>query len=174
MTDQMLRTPPAGDWLMARRTYQAWSHSPLDEITTANVGTLRLAWAWNMNEGGSNQPMPLVHDGIVYLTNTMNEVQALDGASGELLWANQVGPNRPGNAAGGMRNLAIYGDKIYLATTDARLVALDARTGKTVWTTVIADGSKERPYLLTEAASVPAPWDIILTKLFGTRQAGAG
>ncbi len=142
VTDQMLRTPPAGDWLMARRTYQAWSHSPLDEITTANVGTLRLAWAWNMNEGGSNQPMPLVHDGIVYLTNTMNEVQALDGASGELLWANQVGPNRPGNAAGGMRNLAIYGDKIYLATTDARLVALDARTGKTVWTTVIADGSK--------------------------------
>ena len=59
-----------------------------------------------MNEGGSNQPMPLVHDGIVYLTNTMNEVQALDGATGELIWANQVGPNRPGSAAGGMRNIA--------------------------------------------------------------------
>ena len=142
VTDAMLRTPPPGDWLMARRTYQAWSHSPLDDITPANVGSLRLAWVWNMNEGGSNQAMPLVHDGIVYLTNTMNEVQALDGATGDLIWANQVGPNRPASASGGMRNLAIYDDKIYLATGDARLVALDARTGATVWTAIVADGTK--------------------------------
>ena len=141
VTDEMLRTPPAGDWLMARRTYQAWSHSPLDEITTANVGTLRLAWAWNMNEGGANQQMPLVHDGIVYLTNTMNEVQAIDGATGELIWANQVGPNRQDDR-GTMRNLAIYGDRVFLATTDARLVALDARTGAKVWEAAVADGTK--------------------------------
>ncbi len=141
VTDEMLKTPPAGDWLMARRNYQAWSHSPLDEITPANVGALRLAWVWNMNEGGSNQQMPLVHDGIVYLTNTMNEVQALDGATGELIWANQVGPNRA-IGFGSMRNLAIYKDRIYLATTDAHLVALDARTGTKVWDTVIADASK--------------------------------
>lgn len=141
VTDEMLKTPPAGDWLMARRTYQAWSHSPLDEITTANVGTLKLAWVWNMNEGGSNQQMPLVHDGIVYLTNTMNEVQAIDGATGELIWANQVGPNRA-IGFGSMRNLAIYKDKIYLATTDAHLVALDAKTGKKVWDTTIADPAK--------------------------------
>ncbi|MGE0812850.1 MAG: PQQ-binding-like beta-propeller repeat protein [Vicinamibacterales bacterium] len=142
VTDAMLRTPPPGDWLMARRTYQAWSYSPLTEISTATVGALRLAWAWNMNEGGSNQPMPLVHDGIVYLTNTMNEVQALDGATGELLWANQVGPNRRGVASGGMRNIAIYDDKIFLATTDAKMVALNAKTGEVVWTTVIADAAK--------------------------------
>jgi alcohol dehydrogenase (cytochrome c) len=141
VTDEMLRNPPAGDWLMARRNYQAWSHSPLDEITTANVQGLRLAWAWNMNEGGSNQQMPLVHDGVVYLTNTMNEVQAIDGTTGELIWANQVGPNRAIGFAS-MRNLAIYRDKIYLATTDAHLVALDAKTGKKVWDTTIADASK--------------------------------
>ena len=141
VTDEMLKNPPAGDWLMARRNYQAWSYSPLDEITTANVQGLRLAWAWNMNEGGSNQQMPLVHDGIVYLTNTMNEVQAIDGATGELIWANQVGPNRA-IGFGSMRNLAIYQDKIYLATTDAHLVALDAKTGKKVWDTTIADNAK--------------------------------
>jgi alcohol dehydrogenase (cytochrome c) len=94
-----------------------------------------------MNEGGSNQQMPLVHDGIVYLTNTMNEVQAIDGATGELIWANQVGPNRA-IGFGSMRNLAIYQDKIYLATTDAHLVALDAKTGKKVWDTTIADATK--------------------------------
>ncbi|MGD9902874.1 MAG: PQQ-binding-like beta-propeller repeat protein [Vicinamibacterales bacterium] len=142
ITDAMLRDPAPGDWLMARRTYQAWSHSPLTEISAANVGSLRLAWAWNMNEGGSNQPMPLVHDGILYLTNTMNEVQALDGATGDLIWANQVGPARPGAASGGMRNIAAYDDKIFLATSDARLVALDARTGAVKWTTVIADAAK--------------------------------
>lgn len=141
VTDEMLKNPPAGDWLMARRNYQAWSYSPLDEITPANVHGLRLAWAWNMNEGGSNQQMPLVHDGIVYLTNTMNEVQAIDGATGELIWANQVGPNRA-IGFGSMRNLAIYKDKIYLATTDAHLVALDAKTGKKVWDTTIADNAK--------------------------------
>ena len=141
VTDEMRKNPPAGDCPTARRTDQAWSYSPLDEITTANVQGLRLAWAWNMNEGGSNQQMPLVHDGIVYLTNTMNEVQAIDGATGELIWANQVGPNRA-IGFGSMRNLAIYQDKIYLATTDAHLVALDAKTGKKVWDTTIADNAK--------------------------------
>ena len=67
VTDAMLRNPPAGDWLMARRNYQAWSYSPLNEITARNVKDLQLAWVWAMNEGGANQPMPLVHNGIMYL-----------------------------------------------------------------------------------------------------------
>ena len=141
VTDEMLRTPPAGDWLMARRNYQAWSHSPLTEITRANVKDLRLAWSWSMNEGGANQTNPLVHNGIMYLANTMNMVQALDAATGDLIWENQVGPNQA-IGFGSMRNIAIYQDKVFLATTDARLVALDARTGKLVWTTTIADRTK--------------------------------
>ena len=52
VTDAMLRNPPPGDWLMARRNYQAWSYSPLDEITHDNVKELRLAWSWAMNEAG--------------------------------------------------------------------------------------------------------------------------
>jgi alcohol dehydrogenase (cytochrome c) len=141
VTDEMLRNPPPGDWLMIRRNYQAWSHSPLTEITRENVKGLQLAWVWAMNEGGSNQPTPLVHDGIMYLTNTMNMVQALDAATGELIWENHVGP-ATAIGFGSMRNIAIYGDKVLLATTDARLVALDARTGKVVWDTVDADRSK--------------------------------
>jgi alcohol dehydrogenase (cytochrome c) len=141
VTDDMLRNPPPGDWLMLRRNYQAWSHSPLTDITRDNVKNLRLAWVWAMNEGGANQPTPIVHDGIMYLANTMNMVQALDAATGELIWENHVGPSTI-IGFGSMRNIAIYGDKVYFATTDARLVALDARTGKVVWDTVIADRSK--------------------------------
>jgi alcohol dehydrogenase (cytochrome c) len=141
VTDEMLRNPPPGDWLMARRNYQAWSYSPLTDINRKNVKDLRLAWVWAMSDAGGNQNMPLVHDGVMYLINAFNTVQALDGATGDLIWENNLGPNRP-IGFGAMRNAAIYGDKIILATTDARLVALDARTGKVVWQTAYAENSK--------------------------------
>jgi alcohol dehydrogenase (cytochrome c) len=141
VTDEMLRNQDPGDWLMARRNYQAWSHSPLMQITHDNVKELQLAWAWAMNEGQTNEPTPVVHNGVMYLTNTMNVVQALDAKRGELVWENRVGPNTATGIAA-MRNMAIYQDKVYVATTDARLVALDARTGKTVWETPIADRAK--------------------------------
>jgi len=138
VTDEMLRNPDPGDWLMIRRNYQAWSYSPLSQITTANVRNLRLAWAWEMTEGGANEPTPIVHNGIIYLVNPGNIVQALDGRTGNLIWENRVGPELS-TGLGGMRSLAIYQDHILFATTDARLLALDARTGKTVWESAIAD-----------------------------------
>jgi len=138
VTDAMLRNPPAGDWLMARRNYQAWSYSPLDEIKKDNVKELRLAWSWAMNDAGSNQPMPLVHNGVMYLGNTGNMMQALDAATGDLIWENQVGPNSI-RGFGAVRNAAIYHDKVYMATNDGRVVAFNAVTGKVVWDTAIVD-----------------------------------
>jgi alcohol dehydrogenase (cytochrome c) len=141
VTDEMLRNQDPGDWLMVRRNYQGWSHSPLTQITRDNAKELQLAWVWSMNEGQSNEPTPLVHNGVIYLTNTMNIVQALDARSGDLIWENHVGPNAAIGIAA-MRNMAIFQDKVYVATTDARLVALDARSGKTIWDTPIADRAK--------------------------------
>ncbi|HEY5616637.1 MAG TPA: PQQ-binding-like beta-propeller repeat protein [Vicinamibacterales bacterium] len=138
VTDAMLRNPPPGDWLMVRRNYQAWSYSPLSEVTPANVGRLRLAWVWAMNEGGQSEPTPLVHDGIIYLINTGNIVQALDGRTGELIWEHHVGPETPST----MRNIAIYQDKLFVATGDARLVALEARTGRLVWDVPLTERNK--------------------------------
>jgi alcohol dehydrogenase (cytochrome c) len=142
VTDAMLRSPDAGDWLMIRRNYQAWSYSPLAEINTSNVKQLQLVWEWAMNEGaGANEPTPIVHNGIMYLANTANIVQALDARTGELIWENHIGPERS-NGQGAIRSLALYDDKVYLATTDVRLVAMSARTGKIVWETRIADPAK--------------------------------
>src|SRR5436190_1596796 len=141
VTDEMLRNQDPGDWLMARRNYQGWSSTPLTQITRDNVKDLQLAWVWSMNEGAANEPTPIVHNGILYLTNTMNVVQALDARSGELIWENHVGPNAQIGLAA-MRNMAIYQDKVYVATTDARLVALDAKTGRTVWDVAIGDRGK--------------------------------
>jgi alcohol dehydrogenase (cytochrome c) len=132
VSDAMLRNPPASDWLMARRNYQGWSHSPLDQITPANVKTLQLKWAWAMNEGGASQVTPTVHGGVMFLSNTDNIVQALDARTGKLIWENRLGPKSP-NLYGGNRAIALYKDKVFLSTTDANLVALNAVTGKVEW-----------------------------------------
>jgi alcohol dehydrogenase (cytochrome c) len=141
VTDEMLRNPDPGDWLMIRRNYQAWSYSPLTEITNGNIRDLRLEWVWAMNDGGANEPTPIVHDGIIYLSNTSNTVQALDGRTGDLIWENHIGPDSM-RAYGATRSLGIYQDKVFVATTDARLYALHARTGKIAWQTGIADPKK--------------------------------
>jgi alcohol dehydrogenase (cytochrome c) len=149
VTDSMLRNPDPGDWLMVRRNYQAWSDSPLTQVTTANVRDLQLAWVWTMNDGaGRNQPTPLVHNGIMYLANPGHTVQALDARRGELIWENNVGPA----STTALRNLAIYDNNVFMATNDARLVALDARSGKLVWETRIADNA--RGYLNSSGPTV--------------------
>jgi alcohol dehydrogenase (cytochrome c) len=139
VTDAMLRNQDPGDWLMIRRDYHASSYSPLKEITRDNVKDLRLRWVWAMNEGGTNQASPIAHNGVLYLNNTGNILQALDGRSGSLIWENNYGTNR---TAQSMRGISIYEDKILLATSDAHVMAFDARTGKTVWDTAIGDRSK--------------------------------
>ena len=89
----------------------------------------------------ANEPTPIVHNGVMFLANTGNIVQALDARTGELIWENRIGPDLS-NGLGAIRSLALYQDKVYFATTDVRLVALDARTGKIVWETRIADPAK--------------------------------
>jgi PQQ-dependent dehydrogenase (methanol/ethanol family) len=137
VTDADLLASPGEDWLMIRGNYRAWNYSELAQITRANVDELSLQWIWSMTDGGWSEPAPIVHDGILYLYNMGNVIQALDAATGELIWENRVGPTSPGNAA--MRGIAIYGDNVYTATSDARLVALNARTGQKAWETIIGD-----------------------------------
>ena len=138
VTDAMLRNQDPGDWLMIRRNYEAWSHSPLDAIDRGNVGRLELAWVWALPEGGWNAPSPIAHDGVLYLAGIGPVVQALDVRSGDLIWEYRVPVHTPG-FSGTSRNLAIYGSRLFLAAPDARLVALDARSGALAWHVTIAD-----------------------------------
>jgi alcohol dehydrogenase (cytochrome c) len=144
VTDEMLHRPDPNDWLMIRGNYQAWNHSSLTQVTKDNVRDLRLAWVWSMHDGSAaNEPSPLVHNGIIYLPNIDNIVQALDARTGDLIWETRVRPGgSQGGGTGAMRNLAIYQDKVFVASTDAHLIALNARTGDTVWDAVIADTTK--------------------------------
>ena len=92
VTPEMLRNPPPGDWLIFRRNYQGHSHSPLNQITPANVKNLQLQWVWAMNDSGANQTTPIVHNGIIYLATPSNIVQALDGKTGSSDLGNARGP----------------------------------------------------------------------------------
>ena len=139
-TEDLISPNPA-DWTYWRRTPNSQGFTPLDQINKATVNNLSLAWVWGM-ESGRSQPAPLVKNGIVFVPNFGNVVQALDGRDGTLLWEYRRQFPEGGRQGGHLRTLAMWEDMIYVATTDAHLVALDARTGAVRWDVEIADDTK--------------------------------
>jgi alcohol dehydrogenase (cytochrome c) len=141
VTDETLQNPSPSDWLHWRRTYDGWGYSPLDQINRQTVGQLQLAWSWAM-QPGNQQTTPLVHDGVMYLANPGSTVQALNAATGDLLWEYRrefPAETRPQHEIRALRGLSIYEDKIFLNAGDAHLVALDRRTGSVVWDVAVTD-----------------------------------
>ncbi|MBI3264604.1 MAG: PQQ-binding-like beta-propeller repeat protein [Acidobacteria bacterium] len=137
VTDSMLIKVPDGEWLAWRRTYDAFGFSPLKKINKTNVSDLRVAWTWSL-PNGPNESTPLVHDGVLFIHSYGDKVQALDAATGDLLW--QYSRRLPtGIAPSVKRGISIYGGRLYVATSDAHLVALDVKTGRGVWDHAVAD-----------------------------------
>ena len=134
----MLLNPPDGDWLMWRRTYDGWGYSPLDQINKENVGDLELAWAWGMTPGGGRRRPRWSMTGSCTSRTPTHLIQALDAATGELIWEYQYELPEDVNPSG-ERNKAIYGDKLIIATRDAHLIALDTKTGQLVWDQQVAN-----------------------------------
>lgn len=140
VTAERLLKPEDGNWLMIRRTYDGWGYSPLDQITPANVARLRPVWGFATGEGRAHEAAPVVNNGVLFITTPYNQVIAIDGVTGNLLW--RYRRPRPEGAIVPHevnRGVALYGDKVYFAAGEAVLVALDAKTGKEVWSTVVAD-----------------------------------
>ena len=142
VTDQMLLEPRPENWLTFRNGYELWGYSSLDQIDDANVGDLRLVWSRAMQRG-YQEVEPIVYNGVMFLSHVEDIVEALDATTGDLLWRYQR--TLPENITaitgtrGWYRNISIYDDKVFLATNDAFLVALDAQTGEVVWETKRAD-----------------------------------
>jgi alcohol dehydrogenase (cytochrome c) len=163
VTDAMLHTAPAGEWLNWRGGDNAWGYSPLDQINTDNVGQLQLAWSWALDNTGAVQAAPLVHDGVMFVPVPRGVIQALDAVTGDLLWeyrpaiaevtedltaapgaSRARGATMPANAFAGVgrgvqKNIALYGNLVFAATENASIVALSAISGELVWETQVAD-----------------------------------
>ncbi len=140
VTEAMLTRPDDGDWLLWRRTYEAFGFSPLKKINKTNVGELRVAWTWSL-PNGPNESTPLVHDGVLFVHSYGDKVQALDAATGDLLW--QYSRRLPAGVSPSVkRGISIYGTRLLVPTSDAHIVALDVKTGKVVWDQAVADPEK--------------------------------
>ncbi len=138
----MLAKPPAGSWLMWRGTLDSWGYSPLTQVHAQNVAQLQLVWTRGL-EPGPQEGTPLVHDGVLYFPNPGDIIQAIDAASGDIIWEHRR--QQPADLAEFVnqpfinRNLAIHGNLIIDTTADGALFALDARTGRQVWLTQVLD-----------------------------------
>ena len=144
VTDAMLQNPAPDDWLMWRRTLNGWGYSPLEQVTRENVADLRLVWSRALATGASQQGTPLVYDGVMYMPNPRDVIQAVDAVTGDLRWEHRRDvPDDIAEYVGGMedtnRNLAIYGNLIIDTSADDHVFALDAETGHVVWDTEILD-----------------------------------
>ena len=136
VTDQIMRTPKAEDWLMHRGNYQAWGYSSLDQINKTNVKSLQLVWSRAM-EPGINQATPLVYNGVMYLGHPGDVIQAIDAATGDLIWGykHSLPPAASfrNNLGQRKRSIALFGDHVYTVTWDNVVVALEARSGNVAW-----------------------------------------
>ena len=143
VTDATLRRPDPGDWLSWRRTLDGWGYSPLDQINRANVARLRMVWTRALGPG-QQEGTPLVHDGVMYVPATGDDILAVDAKDGDVLWEYQrklpdgVQPKRS-------RAIAIWGRTIINASSDNFIYALDARTGALAWETPVLDPKKRAP-----------------------------
>ena len=142
VTDAMLQEPDPADWLMWRRTLDTWGYSPLEQIDRDNVADLRMVWTRALGPG-MQEGTPLVYDGVMYFPNPSDMVQAIDAASGDLIWEyrrplpSDLAEYFPVSSIN--RNLAIYDTSIIDTSADDYVFALDARTGELQWQTQILD-----------------------------------
>jgi quinohemoprotein ethanol dehydrogenase len=139
--DATLLNPPPEEWISYGRDYAETHHSPLTQISAANVAQLKLAWATEVGSQGKVETTPLVWDGTLYGTSTWSVVFAIDVRTGVLKWKWDPGLVRGGPAEGGARfccgpvnrGVAIYKGRVYVGLLDGRLVALDAKSGDVAW-----------------------------------------
>jgi alcohol dehydrogenase (cytochrome c) len=129
------------NFLLTNGDYRQQRYYPNSQINRANVARLRPAWIFQTDLMESIETSPIIVNGIMYVTTSYDHVYALDARTGEQLWhyKHKLGPITTYCCGPNNRGVAAYEDKIYLATLDAKLVALDAKTGKVAWQSDIAD-----------------------------------
>ena len=140
VTAQRLENPEANNWLMYRRTYDSQGYSPLEQINAGNVDKLVPLWTISTGMEEAHQAPPLVNDGMMFISTPRNQVLAIDARTGNIRWRyrrelpEDLFQLHPTN-----RGVALYGDRVYIATVDAFLVALDAKTGELLWEQQVED-----------------------------------
>jgi PQQ-dependent dehydrogenase (methanol/ethanol family) len=134
----------ARNWLISNGNYAQTRFYPAQQINTKNVAKLRPAFVFQTAVVESMETAPIVVNGVMFLTTSFNHVYAIDAVTGEEFWhyKHKQGPVTTFCCGPNNRGVAISGDRLFMGTLDAKMVALDTKTGKVVWETEIADPEK--------------------------------
>jgi quinohemoprotein ethanol dehydrogenase len=147
------------EWLSYGRDFAETHYSPLAQINTSNVAGLELVWSWDLPKGGARpEATPIVVDGVIYASGPSSTVFALDARTGKNLWF--WDPGIPGAAQGGPsvccgsvnRGVAVFGNKVFVATLDGRLVALNRESGIVEW--AVQTTPRDSDFSITQAPRV--------------------
>jgi len=145
-----------GNWMTYGRTYSEQRYSPLARITADNVKQLGLTWYADLDTNRGQEATPLIIDGVLYVSTAWSLVKAFDAKTGKLLWSYDPAVPRVLGVRGCCdvvsRGVAAWQGRIFVGAFDGRLIALDARTGKPVWSVMTVDPDK--PYTITQAPRV--------------------
>jgi alcohol dehydrogenase (cytochrome c) len=155
--DRLLRADTdQRDWLTYSGNLLGQRHSPLAQITPANVKNLELQWVFQARSLEKFEATPLVVDGVLYTVQPPNDVVALDAATGRVFWVYTHIPSPLARLCCGRvnRGLAVLDQTLFMATIDGRLIALDAKTGGLVWNVPVGGARAEAGYSLTVAPLV--------------------
>ncbi|OYW86157.1 MAG: hypothetical protein B7Z20_07830, partial [Sphingobium sp. 32-64-5] len=144
------------DWPLYGRTFSANHYSPLSDINSDTISRLNLAWSLDLDDGGSLYTSPVAVDGVLYFTQGYSVIHAVDAQTGKLLW--KYDPEvwkvagKKMRTAWGSRGIAYWDGALYAGTLDGRLIAVDAKTGKLLWSTQTTEGPDDGRYI------TGAPW----------------
>ena len=134
----------SANFLHSNMSYAQTRYYPAAQINTTNVAKLRPAFQFQTEVVESMETAPIVVDGIMYITTSYNHVYALDAATGKEFWhyKHKMGPVTTFCCGPNNRGVAVMGDRLYMGTLDAKLLAFDAKTGKVLWSAQIGDPEK--------------------------------
>ncbi len=144
------------NWLVYSANQAAWRYSALDQINVDSIKDLKVAWTVEFDTDRGQESTPIVVDGVAYVSTTWSKVYAVDAKTGRQIWF--FDPKTPGEAGllaccdAVNRGVAVYKGKVYVGTLDGRLIAIDARTGKQVWSTMTVP--ENETYTITSAPRV--------------------
>ena len=153
------------NWLTYSGSYRSWRYSALDAINRQNVASLKVAWVQQMPTTHRIEATPIVVDGVMYVTEPPSNVFALDPATGRPFWHYKRSlPAKINVCCDAVnRGVAVLGDRVFLGTVDAHLVALNAKTGAVLWDVQVADN--KTGYAITSAPLIVK--DMVITGIAG-------
>ncbi len=140
--ERLLKAPSEPqNWLTYSGSYNGWRYSALDQINRNNVKDLKIAWVYQMPMTHRVETTPIVADGVMYVSEPPSNVVALDPATGRQFWRYRRSLPTKINVCCGQvnRGVAVLGDRVFVGTVDAHLVALNAKTGTVLWDVEVAD-----------------------------------